>query len=298
MSRNNHQHEESERNPTTRLPSPIRRAVSNYVKCGLTETQIRKSIVINYSQTSINEAKLHNVIIYERRKDRPKIFSAYDLRNWCYEHKKGKDLHSTFVPFYNIDDINNLFVFFTTKQLFQQIRLTTFVQVDATYKLTWNNLSLLVFGSTDANRHFKAFGMALICSDENSECFAHLFNSINALALQEFNEPCVINQIMADSAPVPSSQSVMSASIWLGLHKSSQWTSFDHFVAWKSSCWLVSLLGSCTCPIGLKQYRCKHSVGLAIIFNVYNIKDETRLIPLEKRKTAGRPKKIRTALLP
>ncbi|CAF2829230.1 unnamed protein product [Rotaria sp. Silwood2] len=91
--------------------------------------------------------------------------------------------------------------FFTTKQLFQQIRSTTLLQVDATYKLTWNNLPLLVFGSTDANRHFKPFGMALISTDEDSECFIHLFNSINALFLQEFNEPCAINQIMADGAP-------------------------------------------------------------------------------------------------
>ncbi|CAF3269413.1 unnamed protein product [Rotaria sp. Silwood2] len=43
--------------------------------------------------------------------------------------------------------------------------------------------------------------MALISTDEDSECFIHLFNSINALFLQEFNEPCAINQIMADGAP-------------------------------------------------------------------------------------------------
>jgi hypothetical protein len=201
MSRNTHQHEENERNPTTRLPSPVRQSVSNYVKCGLTETQIKKSLAINHTQTSIDEIKLHSLITYERRKDRPEIFSVYDLRKWCYEHREGKDLHSTFVPFYKVDDINNVYVFFTTKQLFQQIQLTTFLQVDATYKLNWNNLPLLVFGSTDANRHFKPFGMALISNDENTECFNHLFNSINSLALQEFNQSCVINQIMADGAP-------------------------------------------------------------------------------------------------
>ena len=61
--------------------------------------------------------------------------------------------------------------------------------------------SWVVFGSTDANRHFKPFGIALISTDEDSECFIDLFNSINALALQEFNHPFVINQIMADGAP-------------------------------------------------------------------------------------------------
>ncbi|CAF3993432.1 unnamed protein product, partial [Rotaria sp. Silwood1] len=82
------------------------------------------------------------------------------------------------------------------------------------------------------------------------------------------------------------------------LYNSSQWTSFEHYVAWKSSCWLVSPLGSCTCPIGLEEYRCKHFIELAIMFNIYKIKDETRLIPLGKRKTPDHPKKFRTALLP
>ena len=189
------------KNPTTRLPSPIQRTVADHVKCGLTENQIKKSLVINYPQISIEKVKLHSFILYERRKHRPEIFSVYDLRKWCYERKESKDLHSTFVPFYTVDNINNLFVFFTTKQLFQQIRLTTFLQVDATYKLTWNNLPLLVFGSTNANRHFKPFGIALISTDEDSECFIDLFNSINALTLQEFDHPFVINQIMADCAP-------------------------------------------------------------------------------------------------
>ncbi|CAF1108710.1 unnamed protein product [Didymodactylos carnosus] len=93
------------------------------------------------------ETKLRALVNYGRRKNRPEIFSVFDLRNWCNEHN---------------EDINNIFVFFTTKQLFQQIRLTTYLQVDATYKITWNELPLLVFGSTDANRHFKPFGIALI----------------------------------------------------------------------------------------------------------------------------------------
>ncbi|CAF3910915.1 unnamed protein product [Rotaria sp. Silwood2] len=392
MSRNTHQHEENERNPTTRLPSPVRQCVSNYVKCGLTETQIKKTVTINYSQASVDETKLHNLITYERRKDRPKIFSVYDMRNWCNEHKEN------------------------------------------------------------ANRHFKPFGMALISTDEDSECFIHLFNSINALFLQEFNEPCPINPIMADGAPAitnalnmvfpnsrrlmcwsnmikkcrhhrnlvnkndwlmidkdihalqlaftddifdrgvflllqkwnqiplikqfvnyfteqwvsnlcywyegaafskPSTnngleslsgiikqkytlrnklhlsaflpkvevmlsdwsqasittpfatvtditsemelhayQCVMPTSTWLDLYKSSKWTSFDHYVAWKSSCWMVSPLSSCTYPVGLKQYRCKHSIGLAMMFNIYKVKDESRIIPLGKRRAPGRPKKF------
>ena len=55
-------------------------------------------------------------------------------------------------------------------------------------------------GSTDANRHFKLFGMALISEDENTECYVKLFNSIKTLAVQ-LNVQCFINQVMSDSAP-------------------------------------------------------------------------------------------------
>ncbi|CAF4579708.1 unnamed protein product, partial [Didymodactylos carnosus] len=88
MSRNEHEHEQEERNPTTRLPSPIRKSVSKYVKCGLSQTQIKSSLVQDHPNSPITETKLTNLVSYERRKDRPEIFSVFDLRNWCDEHNE------------------------------------------------------------------------------------------------------------------------------------------------------------------------------------------------------------------
>ncbi|CAM4830437.1 unnamed protein product [Rotaria magnacalcarata] len=45
MSKN--EHEQIERNATTRLPSPIRESISTYVKCGLSQSQIKASLIIN-----------------------------------------------------------------------------------------------------------------------------------------------------------------------------------------------------------------------------------------------------------
>ena len=95
---------------------------------------------------------------------------------------------------------------------------------------------------------------------------------------------------------VPSSESAMTTSNWLMLYRSGQWKSFDEFVSWQKSCWLVCPLLSCTCPVWLKQYTCKHSVGLGMIFGSYEVSDQARLQPLGKRKSKGRPKKVRTAL--
>ena len=119
----------------------------------------------------IHYAKLIHLINYKRRKNRPEIFSVYDLKNWCDQHKDGTQLNSTYVPFYTMENID----LFTTKQLFQQIKSTTYLQVDATYKITCNELPLLLFGSTDANRHFKPFGIALVSDDENETCYEQLF---------------------------------------------------------------------------------------------------------------------------
>ena len=122
------------------------------------------------------------------------------MKNWCDQHKDGKQLNSTYVPFYTIENIDNIFILFTTKQLFQQIKSTTYLQVDATYKITRNELLLLLFGTTDANRHFKPFGIALVSHDENETCYEQLFTSISSLAIQEFNQLCLIRHVMADGA--------------------------------------------------------------------------------------------------
>ena len=36
------------------------------------------------------------------------------------------------------------------------------LQVDATFKLNWNELPVLVFGSSDSNRRFHSYGIAVI----------------------------------------------------------------------------------------------------------------------------------------
>ena len=55
----------------------------------------------------------------------------------------------------------------------------------------------------------------------------------------------------------------------------------------------VSLM--CSCPIGLKNYTCKHSVGLAIRYFQKDIPLAAKTIPLGCKRAAGRPKKVGTA---
>ncbi|CAF1602709.1 unnamed protein product, partial [Didymodactylos carnosus] len=59
----------------------------------------------------------------------------------------------------------------------------------------------------------------------------------------------------------------------------------DLFFAWDiADTMVIQLIESCSCPIGIKVYSCKQSVGLAILFNSYQRSDKTRIQPLAKRK--------------
>ena len=46
----------------------------------------------------------------------------------------------------------------------------------------------------------------------------------------------------------------------------------------------------------MKSYLCKHSVGLAILFKMYDIKEKTRAEVLGKRRGNDRSKKVKSAL--
>ena len=184
MYKGTHGHEQ--RNTTTRASSPVREYVSKYVNFNLTETQIKSLLKIDCPTASISPNQLSNLINYARRKANPEILSVPDFNQRCINHAYDVDsLRSTFVPCYYINDINDIFVLFTTKQLLKETQFSTLLQVDATYKPTWNELPLLVFASSDANRHFRPLGVALVLNDEKSTCYIDLFRQLKNISTQE-----------------------------------------------------------------------------------------------------------------
>ncbi|CAF3400184.1 unnamed protein product [Rotaria socialis] len=80
-------------------------------------------------------------------------------------------------------------------------QLSSLLQVDATYKLTWNELPLLVSGSSDADRHFRSFGVALVSSGEGSACYIDLFKQLKLISGQENQREYIVHYVMTDGAP-------------------------------------------------------------------------------------------------
>ena len=106
-------HDHEQRNTITRASSPVHKYVSKYVNFNLTETQIKSLLKIDCPTASISPNQLSNLINYARRKANPEILSVPDFNQWCINHAYDVDsLHSTFVPCYYINDINDMFVLF------------------------------------------------------------------------------------------------------------------------------------------------------------------------------------------
>ncbi|CAF1538834.1 unnamed protein product [Rotaria sordida] len=87
-------------------------------------------------------------------------------------------MHEPFVAKFNVNSCDGLFIFITTRKLIATAPLSNSLQVDGTFKLNWNDLSVTVFGSSDGNRRFHPYVIALIGTDEAA--------SGNKLSLSKF----------------------------------------------------------------------------------------------------------------
>ena len=52
------------------------------------------------------------------------------------------------------------------------------LQVDATFKLNWNELPMLVFGNSGGSRRFHLYDIAVIGTDEAASSYITLFQTI------------------------------------------------------------------------------------------------------------------------
>ncbi|CAF1120089.1 unnamed protein product, partial [Didymodactylos carnosus] len=197
-------HDHEKRALTTRAPSPIRDDVKTYVAAGLSETQIRRAVTIDHPQWAAQK-QVRSLVGYYRTKDHPSSFSLSDLRDWCIERSQTPahtptESDTPFVPYFKLNDITEMFVFITTRRLLSTASLSVYLQVDGTYKLNWNNFPVLVCGTSDAQRHFHPFGIALVHSDESTACYVDLFKALKWSIPLVTNEAYYIHFLMADGS--------------------------------------------------------------------------------------------------
>jgi hypothetical protein len=88
-------------------------------------------------------------------------------------------------------------------------------------------------------------------------------------------------------------------------YKKKRWTSFDQFKALQFGIWKLTLPnaesrwkdGLCNCPSFLKEYVCKHLVGMAIRLKYCKPPPAAKDLPLGEKRKRGRPRKATKALM-
>ncbi len=76
---------------------------------------------------------------------------------------------------YNEEDVqddggNKFRIFISSVRLLYIAAISSYIHADATYKLVWQGFSMLIVSTTDLNKAFDPFDLA-ICSNENTKDF-------------------------------------------------------------------------------------------------------------------------------
>ncbi|CAF0981240.1 unnamed protein product, partial [Didymodactylos carnosus] len=112
-----------------------------------------------------------------------------ELESWCQEKSTvpHSEVEAFVISFYihyeddtdnddeDVADDGNKFRFFlSTKALLKIASISKNLHADATYKLIWQGFPVLVIGTSDYDRKFHPFGLA-ICYDEKQSDFEFIF---------------------------------------------------------------------------------------------------------------------------
>ncbi|CAF1431807.1 unnamed protein product [Rotaria magnacalcarata] len=158
--------------------------------------QARKVKIPTYTQ--LNNYLVH----YKKKKYGSHKISLGELEQWCKNNLNiPTDENEAFVVSYKIlydneeyeddEDVEendgNLFrIFISSIRLLNIISMSSHVCSDATYKLVWQGFPVLIVGTTDLNKAFHPFGLA-ICSNEKTKDFEFIFNCIQ-IGLKKINK--------------------------------------------------------------------------------------------------------------
>ncbi|CAF2081129.1 unnamed protein product [Rotaria magnacalcarata] len=127
--------------------------------------------------------------------------SLGELEKWCEDNGDIPiDENKAFVVSYKIiydeqeyddedteEDSGNKFrVFISSVCLLNIASISSHINADATYKLVWQGFPVLIVGTTDLNKKFHPFGLA-ICSNEKTKDFEFIFNGIQ-IGMEKLNK--------------------------------------------------------------------------------------------------------------
>ena len=91
-------------------------------------------------------------------------------------------------------------ILFTCRYLLEHVIRATHVAEDTTYKLTWQGFPVFMAGTTDANKSYHPFGLA-ICTEETHYDHKFFFTAIKEVTFNTLGFTFVPTILLADAAP-------------------------------------------------------------------------------------------------
>ncbi|CAF3879166.1 unnamed protein product [Rotaria sordida] len=142
------------------------------------------------------------LVQYKKKKYGLHKISLGEFEQWCDDNVEVPiDENKAFVVSYKIlydneeyeddedieeDNENKFRIFISSVRLLNIASISSHLHDDATYKLVWQGFPVLIVGTTDFNKAFHPFGLA-VCSNEKSKDFEFIFNSIQ-VGMQKINK--------------------------------------------------------------------------------------------------------------
>jgi len=164
-----------------------------------------------------NKTQLSNYLIRLRKQNfGPSQISLGQIEQWCLDHDKIPDsddmpfVVSHQIKYYDECEVDlterkdpdgteaQFRVLISTKRLLENCTKTNNIHVDATYKLIWEGMPVIIVGNTDSDRHFHPSGIA-VCSNERTEDFKFIFESIIE-GISKINGHVKIEYLISDAS--------------------------------------------------------------------------------------------------
>lgn len=148
--------------------------------------------------------QLNNYLaVLRKKKCGSAVISLGELESWLMTNSEiPSDDHQVFVAAHEIskDDSNPSFRFLiSTKYLIGLSRHCQVIHADATYKLIWQGFPVLIVGTTDRDKHFHCFGLAVTATEQTND-FVFLFRTLKNTVLSLYSYDLTCKVLVCDAA--------------------------------------------------------------------------------------------------
>ena len=179
----NHTHNSVETKKDRPIPENVQREIKILFEHKLKPKAMREFLAKNDFPVP-SETQLRNYLAKLRTgKFGSAQISLGELEKWLNDHSQVPDdddaayIVSSFVTYEEEEGEDSFQFFASTKRLIKQAQAAKIIHADATYKLNWQGFPELVVGTSDSNRHFHHFGLA-VCTSEKTKDFSFIFEAL------------------------------------------------------------------------------------------------------------------------